>query len=114
VVEVAVQAVRGALAHMRDAEVGSARIDVGDVYVFGRGNTIRLSSAINSAVATSEGALAAAFALASAISAFATYLLDSRCSGRWEGLAPGPRPWPCPGLTSAGRCRARCGRPLSR
>ena len=75
VVEVAVQAVRGALAHMRDAEVGSARIDVGDVYVFGRGNTIRLSSAINSAVATSEGALAAAFALASAISAFATYLL---------------------------------------
>jgi len=45
------------------------------VLVFGRGNTIRLSSAINSAVATSEGALAAAFALASAISAFATYLL---------------------------------------
>ena len=75
VVDLAVQAVEGALAHMRDAEVGAVRTEVGDVLVFGRGNTIRLSSAINSAVATSEGALAAAFALASAISAFATYLL---------------------------------------
>ncbi len=75
VVEVADQAVKAALGHMRDAEVGATRVEVGDVLVFGRGNTIRLSSAINSAVATSEGALAAAFALATAISAFATYLL---------------------------------------
>jgi predicted neutral ceramidase superfamily lipid hydrolase len=60
---------------MADAEVGAARVEVGDVHVFGRGNTIRLSSTINSAVATAEGALAAAFALATAISVFATYVL---------------------------------------
>jgi predicted neutral ceramidase superfamily lipid hydrolase len=67
--------VEGALGRLRDAEVAATRTDIGDIVVFGKGNTIRLSSAINSAVATSEGALAAAFALASAIAAFATYLL---------------------------------------
>lgn len=75
VVEMMVHAVEDALGRMADAEVGAARVEVEDVEVFGRGNTIRLSSAINSSVATAEGALAASFALATAISVFATYVL---------------------------------------
>ena len=75
VIGMMVHAVEDALGRMVDAEVGAARVEVEDVHVLGRGNTIRLSSTINSAVATAEGALAAAFALATAISVFATYVL---------------------------------------
>ena len=64
-----------ALKDLRDAEVAGARVEVDEVLVFGRGNTIRLSSAINSAVATAKGALLAAFGFASVISSFAMYLL---------------------------------------
>ena len=75
VIEMMVHAVEEALGRLQDAEVGAARVEVEDVHVFGRGNTIRLSSSINSAVATAEGALAVGFGLATAISVFATYVL---------------------------------------
>jgi putative membrane protein len=75
VIEMMVHSVEDALGRMQDAEVGAVRVEAGDVHVFGHGNTIRLSSAINSSVATAEGALAASFALATAISIFATYVL---------------------------------------
>jgi putative membrane protein len=75
VIELMVHSVEDALGRMHDAEVGAVRVEVGDVHVFGHGNTIRLSSAINASVATAEGALPASFALATAISVFATYVL---------------------------------------
>jgi putative membrane protein len=68
-------AIEEALDNMHDAEVAAARTDIGDVLVFGSGNTIRLSSAINSAAATGKGAFPASFAFASVISAFALWLL---------------------------------------
>jgi putative membrane protein len=70
-----VEAVQGAIDDLRDAEVGAVRADADHVLVFGKGNTIRLSGAVNSAVATAKGALPAGFALATAISAFAAYVL---------------------------------------
>jgi putative membrane protein len=70
-----VAAVEAALEDLRDAEVAGTQIDVGEILVFGRGNTIRLSSAINSAVSTAKGALLAAFGFASVVSAFALWLV---------------------------------------
>lgn len=46
-----------ALANMKEAESAAVRDEVGDVMVWGKGNTIRLSTAINAAVATSKSTL---------------------------------------------------------
>jgi putative membrane protein len=73
--EALVKAVKEAVSDLRDAEVAGTRVEIDEVMVFGKGNTIRLSSSINSAVATAKGALFAAFGFASVVSAFALWLL---------------------------------------
>jgi len=61
------EAVYKALANMKEAESSAVRDEVGDVMVWGRGNTIRLSTSINAAVATSKSALVAAMVIAFSI-----------------------------------------------
>jgi putative membrane protein len=73
--EAVVRAVQEALDGMMDAEVAGTLTEIDEVLVFGKGNTIRLSSSINAAVATAKGALLAAFGFASVVSAFALWLL---------------------------------------
>ena len=61
------EAVDKALADMKEAEAAAVRAEVGDVMVWGKGNTIRLSTSINAAVATSKSALVAAILIAFSI-----------------------------------------------
>lgn len=58
------EAVYKALANMKEAESAAVRDEIGDVMVWGKGNTIRLSTTINAAVATSKSALVAAMLIA--------------------------------------------------
>jgi putative membrane protein len=76
IMDAVVRAMKEALADLKDAEVAGTRVEVGDIMVFGKGNTIRLSNSVNSAVATARSALLAAFGFASVVSAFALWLLQ--------------------------------------
>jgi predicted neutral ceramidase superfamily lipid hydrolase len=67
------EAVYKALANMKEAESSAIRDEVGDVMVWGRGNTIRLSTTINAAVATSKSALIAAMLIAFTIGMIAMW-----------------------------------------
>jgi putative membrane protein len=48
-----------ALEDLRDAEAASARVEVTDVLVWGKGNTVRMTSHLNATVSTSKSALLA-------------------------------------------------------
>ena len=64
IVAVCNEAVNKALANMKEAESAAVRDEVGDVMVWGKGNTIRLSTSINAAVAMSKATLIAAMLIA--------------------------------------------------
>lgn len=53
-----------ALANLREAEVAVARVEAGDVLVWGKGNTVRMTSNLNASVSTSKTALLAALVIA--------------------------------------------------
>ncbi len=67
------EAVYKALANMKEAESAAVREEVGDVMVWGKGNTIRLSTSINASVATSKSALVAAMLIAFTIGMMAMW-----------------------------------------
>ena len=48
-----------ALADLREAEVAATRVEAHDVLVWGKGNTVRMTSNLNASVSTSKAALAA-------------------------------------------------------
>jgi putative membrane protein len=49
-----------ALADLREAEVASARVEAHDVMVWGKGNTVRMTTNLNASISTSKAALMAA------------------------------------------------------
>jgi putative membrane protein len=53
-----------ALEDLREAEVAATRVEVGDVLVWGKGNTVRMTTNINTSVTTSKTALMAAVTIA--------------------------------------------------
>jgi putative membrane protein len=61
------EVVHKALENMKEAESAAVRDEVGDVMVWGHGNTIRLSTTINAALATSKSAIVASMIVAFSI-----------------------------------------------
>ncbi len=53
------ESVDQALADLREAEAGAARVEAHDVMVWGKGNTVRMTSNVNASVSTSKVALLA-------------------------------------------------------
>ena len=75
ILECVERAVKEAVDGLADAEAAGTRVDLGEVMVWGKGNTIRLSANINAAVAASKVALAGAVVVAFLASLGATVLL---------------------------------------
>lgn len=53
-----------ALADLREAEAAATRVEVGDVLVWGKGNTVRMTTNLNTSVNTSKLALIVAVTMA--------------------------------------------------
>ncbi|UCC93223.1 MAG: DUF2070 family protein [Thermoplasmata archaeon] len=62
-----------AIADLREAEAASARIEVHDVLVWGKGNTSRMTSNLNASVSTSKSALLAAVVIGMTIGFWAIW-----------------------------------------
>jgi putative membrane protein len=64
-----------ALADLREGEVAAARVEAPDVMVWGKGNTVRMTSHLNATIATSKVALLAAFVVGLTVGFWAMWYL---------------------------------------
>ena len=64
-----------ALADLRGAEAASARVEAQDVMVWGKGNTVRMTSHLNATIATSKVALLASFVVGLTVGFWAMWYL---------------------------------------
>lgn len=69
------QSLELALADLREAEVASTRVEAHDVHVWGKGNTVRMTSNLNASVSTSKSALMAALVVGFTLGFWAMWYL---------------------------------------